>query len=266
MASIERIKGSNGSGEAVRAVVQTLRLSGSATLDVDSVTNWSGDFIGTYGTPDGNGSVTSASVRVFYGTVSGTDINITGFAPGYTDNGNAVGDIVVLKPTTAWADNIAEILALTFNDDGTLKTGIIPTAAYADASVTPDKISLGATADATAAEETTTSTSYTNLATTDSVTLTVPSTGTVFVIASITRTTNSTTGTNLSAVEVSGANTIAATDTFSIRAQNTNQKSGVVQRLYTGLTPGSTTFTLKHRVTSGTGTFGGRYITAIPLG
>jgi hypothetical protein len=35
--------------------------------------------------------------------------------------------------------------------------------------------------------------------------------------------------------------------------------------LVTGLTPGSTTFTAKYRVSSGTGTFGTREITVIPL-
>jgi len=115
-------------------------LSGSTTLDVDSMTNWSSDFIGTYGTPDGNGSVIPSSVRVFYGEISGSDINITGFAPGYTDNGNSVGDIVVIKPTTAWADELAEFLNVSHDADGSLTNGIVVTAKLADEAVTADKI------------------------------------------------------------------------------------------------------------------------------
>lgn len=120
MVNLNRIRGSDGNGESVKAVVTGNRLANATTITVDSVQNWQGDFIGTYGTLDGDNSLIPASVRVFFGHLSGSDIEIDSFAPGYTDNGNSVGDVVLLKPTTAWADELAEFLAVSHKDDGAL--------------------------------------------------------------------------------------------------------------------------------------------------
>jgi hypothetical protein len=103
---------SNGSGEAVRATVQATRAPGSATITVNATTNWpTGPFIATTGTLQANGTLLSSTVQVFYGTASGTAITITSFAPGYTDKGNAINDVVVLKPATEWANVVSNMFA-----------------------------------------------------------------------------------------------------------------------------------------------------------
>jgi len=44
---------------------------------------------------------------VFKGHLAGSVITIDELAPGYTDSGNKEGDIIVIKPTTLWADLLA---------------------------------------------------------------------------------------------------------------------------------------------------------------
>lgn len=132
---ISLINASNGSGEAVRANVTAIRISGSTTIAVDSVTNWPASFIATSGKLLSGGIISGAFV--FNGHLSGSTIIIDSMAPGYTDTGNSVGDIVVIKPTTAWADTVGASLGVSHNDDGTLKTGIVTTAKIANAAVTP---------------------------------------------------------------------------------------------------------------------------------
>lgn len=111
MSDLELVRGSNGTGEAVRATVVGVRPTGSTILSVDSVMAWPNRFIATSATLGGDGVTPDpASVRVFVGKINGSNIEIESFVPGYTDAGNSVGDIIVLKQTTAWADNLADIL------------------------------------------------------------------------------------------------------------------------------------------------------------
>lgn len=67
---------------------------------------------------------------------------------------------------------------------------------------------------------------------------------------------------------VTGATTLAASDTTSVLFQASNS-GGVAQQgatyLVPGLTAGSNTFTAKYRVNSGTGTFANRSIVVFPL-
>lgn len=129
MASIEQIRASDGSGNASVATVQTSRSSGASTLIVDTVAgiNVVG-FEGSMGTPHTfTDPITSETITViseatavdFTGHVDGSNIEIDSIAPGYTDAGSSVGDIVVIRPTTQWADNVADVLATEHNDDGT---------------------------------------------------------------------------------------------------------------------------------------------------
>lgn len=123
MADIERIKGSNGSGEAVRAIVGANRSVGAATLTVDSVSNYPSKFIATSGTLNTETKLLDpATITVFYGEVDGSNILITGYAPGYEDKGHTVGQIVVIKPTTAWADEIAALFAASHDSDGRISS------------------------------------------------------------------------------------------------------------------------------------------------
>lgn len=112
MDEIEYLKASNGSGEAPRASVTVTRSVAATTLTVDAVTNWPPFFVATSGILNTEtGIINPATVTVFKGHLDGSTIEIDAFAPGYTDIGNAVGDVVVLKPTTEWADIISESLA-----------------------------------------------------------------------------------------------------------------------------------------------------------
>lgn len=117
--------------------------------------------------------------------------------------------------------------------------------------------------------ETTTSTTYTNLATVGpAVTVTTGSKALVFFTADIN---NNTVGSSsLMSVAVSGATTQAADDNYSVYAKTATTTGGFTMRassfrMFTGLTPGSNTFTAKYRVNGGTGTFNERYIFVMPL-
>jgi hypothetical protein len=123
-----------------------------------------------------------------------------------------------------------------------------------------------ASASATVAtSETTTSTSYTALTTAGpEVTLT---TGTkALVIVTSAANTGSTTARVFSSYKVSGATTIASSDTIAQYVVGGNpQRNSSASRLTT-LNAGSNTFTMEYRVTSSTGTFLDRQIIVIDLG
>ena len=140
MASIDLIRASNGSGDAVKATVTNARVISSTTLQVSAITNFPSKFIATVGSVDGTGAFVPATVTVFNGHTSSGNIEIDSFAPGYTDLGNTPGQIVVLKPTTAWANEIADVVGAAHNDNGTLKANSVNTAAITDANVTTAKI------------------------------------------------------------------------------------------------------------------------------
>lgn len=65
--------------------------------------------------------------------------------------------------------------------------------------------------------------------------------------------------------EVSGATTIAAVDTMSLDHSSSAGMRWGASFLLTGLTAGTNTFTLRYRVTSGTGSFSVRRIAVIPF-
>ena len=116
--------------------------------------------------------------------------------------------------------------------------------------------------------QTTTSTSFTNLATIGP-TITVE-TGPMALLFSHCQLSNSGVGQSYAGVEVSGASSIAPALNRSINIDNA---AGVVigagtSVIYEGgivLTPGSNTFTMKYRVSSGTGTFADRRLFVVPL-
>lgn len=118
---LNQIRASNGNGEAVRASVIAIRATGSETLKVDALTNWPSEFIATSGILLSDGTLDPATVTVFSAHIVGSDIIIDEFAPGYSDEGNSVGDVVLVKPTTMWADNIADFMAVSHTDNGNIK-------------------------------------------------------------------------------------------------------------------------------------------------
>lgn len=124
--------------------------------------------------------------------------------------------------------------------------------------------------DLVATNETTTSTTYTDLTTSGpSVTVTTGTTVLV-VISSTMRCTSAGAGGMYASVAVSGATTIAAVDTrallFEPASAGEYWKASFIAFIAT-LTAGSNTFTLKYRTVSGiTAEFSNREITVIPLG
>ena len=116
-------------------------------------------------------------------------------------------------------------------------------------------------------DQSTSSTSYTDLATSGpAVTIT---TGTKALVIISCEADN--TGVNIAtfaSVAVSGATTVAASDTVAIKWQlreNIENRHSVATR-FTGLTAGSNTFTMKYRTASDTASFGDREIIVIDLG
>lgn len=122
--SIGNVKASDNTAESVRAVVTSIRSVSSSTIAVNSVTGYPSTFIGMTGALDADSKLT-VRPQVFFGHLSGSTIEIDSFAPGYSDEGNEVGDIVILKPTSAWADEVAAILAVSHADDGTLNAAAL---------------------------------------------------------------------------------------------------------------------------------------------
>lgn len=120
-----------------------------------------------------------------------------------------------------------------------------------------------------ATEESTTSTSFTDLSTAGpAVTVT---TGTRALVLWGSRIFNNTSGQDsFTSVEISGASSVAASLDYSaaLRATGTSTPRANFNRawLFTGLTAGSNTFTMKYRVGGGTGTFEARNIIVVDMG
>jgi len=128
---------------------------------------------------------------------------------------------------------------------------------------------VNGTATATVAtSETTTSATYADLTTTtDSVTVTIGNSGMALVLLQANGT--STTGYySYISFAISGATTRAADDAtalqFAVWSSGIQTQAGA-PFLVTGLASGSTTFKMKYRVASGTGTFLNRRISVIPF-
>lgn len=120
MISIDQLKASDGTGDATVATILNARPPGSTTCQVDSISGFNGRFIATSGTPNAVTGIIESNVLVFEGYISGGNVVIDTIAPGYTDEGNAVDDIIVIKPSTHTQDKLAEILEISLEDDGTL--------------------------------------------------------------------------------------------------------------------------------------------------
>lgn len=112
-AAVDYLPASNGTGEAVRAIVTTERLVSSVSIITDSVLRWPLRFVATSGTLiTATGLLDPATITVFKGVLTGSIITIEAYAPGYSDIGHSVGQVIVLKPSTFWADTLAEAVAL----------------------------------------------------------------------------------------------------------------------------------------------------------
>jgi len=139
MQSIAYIPGSNGAGNASQMTVQNVRSPGASDILVNTVTGVPTKFYGSMGAPHTfTDPVTSEIITIisettavdFAGHVDTGKLVIDAIAPGYVDTrGSLVGDIVVIRPITEWANNIFNILSQSLNDDGTIKNTAIPNVA-----------------------------------------------------------------------------------------------------------------------------------------
>ena len=140
-----------------------------------------------------------------------------------------------------------------------------------DGAVTAGKLGLGAKTAVVETSQTRTSSTFGDLSTPGpAVTVNIGAGGQALVTI-YSNITNSSAGHSTGvSFDVSGANTQAATTSIYYLAQIASGSSDAMRAgatwLLTGLTPGSTTFTLKYRASGGTGTFNDRVITVIPLG
>lgn len=128
--SIEAIKASDGTDNASIATIQSSRAPAASTISVDTTLGYNSSFFGSMGTPHTFvDPVTGETITViseetcvdFRGHVDGSNLEIDEIAPGQTDLGSEAEDIVIIKPTTQWADNVAEVLEVAHEDDGALK-------------------------------------------------------------------------------------------------------------------------------------------------
>lgn len=100
---------SDGLGDAALMHVTASRSIGATTIKVDTVANVPQKFIATYGEQLPNSEFIDPSTAViFYGHLSGSDLEIDGFIGGSVDNGNSEDDVVVIRPNSPWANLIAE--------------------------------------------------------------------------------------------------------------------------------------------------------------
>lgn len=115
--------------------------------------------------------------------------------------------------------------------------------------------------------QTTTSTSYANLATVGpSVTVTTGTSAFVFHSCNLANSVDN--GNSYASWSISGATSRASLDQTAIQFDGipaNNAASGGMMDLVTSLTPGNNTFTMQYRVASGTGSFGRRVIGVLPI-
>lgn len=99
------LRASNGDGPAATAILSDDRPIGSMSVITDNVLNWPSFFVATVGNLDVDGQVTDISV--FLGHLEGSIVMIDEFAPGYFDEGYTEGQVIFIKPASAWADIVA---------------------------------------------------------------------------------------------------------------------------------------------------------------
>lgn len=101
---------SNGSGDAALMTIETDRLAGVATIDVDTIVNVPTKFIGTWGTLGANNLITPSTKRDFKGRLVDLDVVIEAMETGSVDNGNTAGQVIIIKPNSSWSNRIASFV------------------------------------------------------------------------------------------------------------------------------------------------------------
>lgn len=110
MSDYQYLSASNGSGDASLMHLTANRTIGSTVLTVDSVVNVPTDFLATVGNLLSTGFIDPTTKTDVKGHVSGATLVIDAFEPGSTDAGNTSGQVVVIKPSTGWANRVAAFI------------------------------------------------------------------------------------------------------------------------------------------------------------
>lgn len=174
-----------------------------------------------------------------------------------------------LNPSTTLGD--IEYRSSTANTNTRLPIGtsgqILSVSGGVPAWTTPASAAPTSANSTVATQQTTTSGSYTDLATSQSVTLT---TGTKVLVMLTAECTANNGGYQFMSFEVSGATTIAASDTYCLKNAISSNVTDDQQRHsavnFLTVTAGSNTFTAKFKQSGGNGIFQNRQITVIDLG
>ena len=109
-ADYDYLPASDGTGDASLMHVTATRLIGGTTLTVDTVAGVPAKFIGTTGNLLSTGFIDPATKIDFKGHIDTGHIVIDGFEPGSADAGNTIGQVVVVKPNTGWANRVANFI------------------------------------------------------------------------------------------------------------------------------------------------------------
>lgn len=189
------------------------------------------------------------------GSISYTEVANGAASPALTANYTRIAKVVT---------DGTEITSVTTTGKDSLGNLIYPTRWQGEG------VTSGSDGAVVATSQTTTSTSYTDLATAGpSVTVVVPPSGRILVIVGCSASNSVVNDASVMSFELSGANTLAGSDSRAVthRAYD-NGESDAKSRavIVEGLTPGSTTVKAVYRSSGGTATFSSRDIAAIPLG
>jgi hypothetical protein len=112
MSDYNYLPASDGTGDASLMHLTSGRANGATVYAVDSVVGVPSHFIATCGTLLSTGFIDPTTKVDFKGHVSGSTLIIDAFEPGSTDPvaGNASGQVIVIKPTTGWANRISNFI------------------------------------------------------------------------------------------------------------------------------------------------------------
>lgn len=267
----------------------TLAVAGHTSLH-----NTVNDEVRAVATKIGTGASTPTATTALTGTGAGTSswsqVNlttmVTGVLPaanggtGVTTSTGSGSVVLSTSPTivtpTLTTPTIADLTNATHDhtssaEGGSLGVNTVGTSNITDGSVTPSKLDLDPVSAVVTTGETTTSTTYTDLSTTtDTVSVTIGANGFAMVSIYGSIALNAQSSIGYISFVMSGANTQAAADSFSL--QYTTPPSGAnfngafgATFLLSGLVAGVTTFKLKYKVNANTGTFSDRRIAVVVL-
>lgn len=110
MSDYQYLPASDGSGDASLMHLTGNRSIGSTVFNVDSIIGVPANFIATCGTLLASGFIDPTTKIDFKGHISGATLVLDAFEPGSTDAGNSSGQVVVIKPTTGWANRVAQFI------------------------------------------------------------------------------------------------------------------------------------------------------------